>query len=50
MVVDQIVTAKARWRASTNIVMINASVEGISDAPATPSSRRATISISGLVE
>ena len=39
-----------RWPGSANIVRISDSVDGISVAPATPSSARAAISIAALVE
>jgi hypothetical protein len=42
--------AVARCRGSWNMLRIKASVDGISVAPATPSTARAAISISGLVD
>ena len=42
--------ATPRWWWSRNMLLISASVDGISVAPATPSSARAAISISALVE
>ena len=49
---DVIQTAMAtpRWWSSWNMLLIRASVDGISVAPAMPSSARVTISISGPVE
>jgi hypothetical protein len=43
-------TAKVRCRGSANMLRISDRVEGARVAPATPSSARATISISALVE
>jgi hypothetical protein len=42
--------ANVRWRSSANMLRISESVDGASVAPATPSSARAAISISELVE
>lgn len=47
--VTQVAMAVARCRSSLNMWMISESVDGSTAAPATPSSARATISISGLV-
>lgn len=46
----QAATARARSAGSVNTVRISDNVEGISVAPATPSSSRATMSIAGLVD
>lgn len=45
--VTQMAMAMPRWRASANMLLIRASVEGISVAPATPSRARAAISSAG---
>ncbi len=48
--VVQIPIAKVRWPASWNMLRISDRVDGISVAPATPSTARVAISISALVE
>jgi len=48
--VAQIAMACPRCRSSRNMLVIKASVDGARVAPATPSSARTTISISGLTE
>ena len=48
--VTQMPIAVVRWRGSSNMLRISASVDGASVAPATPSRARETISISALVE
>jgi hypothetical protein len=40
--------AVARWRRSRNMLLINARVEGMRVAPATPSAARAAMSTSGV--
>ena len=45
----QTAIAVPRWRVSRNMLLIRASVDGISVAPAIPRTAREAISISGVV-